>query len=58
MISITSGTNFNVIDKEITVEVTDSQGTLVDSYSNSTDGNGQITYDYSTIPFGDYNYKA
>uniref|UniRef100_UPI00386D9648 hypothetical protein n=1 Tax=Methanobrevibacter sp. TaxID=66852 RepID=UPI00386D9648 len=57
-VAITSGTNFNVIDKEITVEVSDSQGTLVESYSDSTDGNGQITYDYSNIPFGDYTYKA
>ncbi len=57
-VAITSGTNFVVIDKEITVDVSDSQGTIIDTYSDSTDQNGQITYDYSNVPFGDYNYKA
>ena len=57
-VAITSGTNFVVIDKNISVEVSDSQGTIIDSYSDLTDQNGQITYDYSNVPFGDYAYKA
>ncbi|MEE3490250.1 MAG: right-handed parallel beta-helix repeat-containing protein [Methanobrevibacter sp.] len=57
-VTITSGTNFVVIDKNISVEVSDSQGTIIDSYSDLTDQNGQITYDYSNVPFGDYTYKA
>lgn len=57
-VAITSGTNFVVIDKNISVEVSDSQGTIIDSYSDLTNQNGQITYDYSNVPFGDYTYKA
>ena len=57
-VAVTSGTNFVVIDKNITVEVSNSQGTIIDTYSDLTDQNGQITYDYSDVPFGDYNYKA
>ncbi|MBQ6512238.1 Cna B-type domain-containing protein, partial [Methanobrevibacter sp.] len=54
---IISGTQFNVVNANVTVEVYDS-ATLMDNFSALTNADGQITYDYSSIPFGDYTYKA
>ena len=55
---MTEGTKFYIVNSNVTVEIYDSNNNLVDNYTDLTDGNGQITYDYSQIPFGDYTYKA
>ncbi len=43
-------------NKNVTIEIYDSNGNLVNNSTALTDENGQIIYDYSYLPFGDYNY--
>ena len=42
----------------ITLEVYDSQGQLVDNVTNMTDASGKIFYDYSYLSPGEYTLKA
>ena len=50
--------SINESGQNITIEVYDSNNQLVDTYSSLTDENGQITYNYSKLPTGEYTYKA
>ena len=48
----------NESGQNIILEVYDSNNQLVDTYSSLTDRNGQITYNYSKLPIGEYKYRA
>ena len=45
-------------NQNVTLEIYNSSGELVDNVSALTDGNGQIIYDYYELAAGDYTYNA
>ena len=55
---ISGGSDSPVVNENITLEIYDSNGSLLDNVTNATDENGQVQYDYSHLPYGNYTYKA
>ncbi len=52
------GSTVPVVGEPITIEVFDTNGQLVDTFSGVTDANGQVVYDYGDLPRANYTYKA
>ena len=53
------GSKAPIVGEDIKLEIFDSNGALVvGPITGVTDDNGQYKYDYSSIPLGDYTYKA
>ncbi|WP_171776175.1 Cna B-type domain-containing protein [Methanobrevibacter ruminantium] len=55
---VSGGSVTPLVDAQVTVEIFDSRGNLVDSVTNATDENGKIKYDYSGLSYGSYTYRA
>ncbi len=53
-----SGSVVPLAGVEIKLEIRNSNGDLVETYTQNTDDNGQISYDYSHLPVGAYKYNA
>ena len=56
--NVTPQRKFTEDDENITLEIYKSNNVLVDNVTGITDSEGQITYDYSKLPVGNYTYKA
>ena len=52
------GSKVPLPNEEIQLEIRNSNGDLVDTVTDVTDNNGQITYDYSHLPKDSYTYTA
>ncbi|WP_133241925.1 right-handed parallel beta-helix repeat-containing protein, partial [Methanobrevibacter thaueri] len=52
------GSKVPLPNEEIQLEIRNSNGDLVDTVTDFTDSNGQITYDYSHLPMDSYTYTA
>ncbi|WP_296794370.1 right-handed parallel beta-helix repeat-containing protein, partial [uncultured Methanobrevibacter sp.] len=53
-----SGSVVPLVGVEIKLEIRNSTGDWVETYTQNTDDNGQISYDYSHLPVGTYKYNA
>ena len=56
-IDVSEGTKISLSNKNVTVEIYDN-GNLYDTNTSLTNADGQVSYDYSSIPYGEYTYKA